>query len=349
MAIDKRNLATVETMWRREVEAAAHLPAARRARARSEAPRHPAAPGRAGRQARRALVRAHRAATGQRPDPTRSRARPDLVPAHRRSERRAAAARAGREPRPKPNTTQLMARLSDPDDRQIAEEAMLEERDHAVILRDAGRRDDCRRRARRSTRFSAASAGTSAAPAGSATRSTASTTASAPSSASSPAWPATPAAAKSCSRRVSPARSRARCRWARARIWRRSREREVYESEVSRERAEIEEDPHEEMLELELFYQLKGFSAEEARAMAERISEGAEAVPAHAGPRRARAVGGNVSQPAGARRSRRRVSTAIGGFIPIIPFFFTVGMPAVIASFVISTLAHFASARRSRS
>ena len=33
---------------------------------------------------------------------------------------------------------------------------------------------------------------------------------------------------------------------------------------------------------------------------------------------------------------------AIGGFIPIIPFFFTVGMPAVIASFVISTLAHFA-------
>jgi VIT1/CCC1 family predicted Fe2+/Mn2+ transporter len=35
------------------------------------------------------------------------------------------------------------------------------------------------------------------------------------------------------------------------------------------------------------------------------------------------------------------VSTAIGGFIPIIPFFFTVGMPAVVASFVISTAAHF--------
>src|SRR5207237_7590232 len=35
------------------------------------------------------------------------------------------------------------------------------------------------------------------------------------------------------------------------------------------------------------------------------------------------------------------VSTAIGGFIPIIPFFFTVGMPAVIASFIISTAAHF--------
>jgi VIT1/CCC1 family predicted Fe2+/Mn2+ transporter len=35
------------------------------------------------------------------------------------------------------------------------------------------------------------------------------------------------------------------------------------------------------------------------------------------------------------------LSTAVGGFIPIIPFFFTVGMPAVIASFIISTLAHF--------
>jgi VIT1/CCC1 family predicted Fe2+/Mn2+ transporter len=36
------------------------------------------------------------------------------------------------------------------------------------------------------------------------------------------------------------------------------------------------------------------------------------------------------------------LSTAVGGFVPIIPFFFTVGMPAVVASFVISTGAHFA-------
>src|SRR4030081_273568 len=34
-------------------------------------------------------------------------------------------------------------------------------------------------------------------------------------------------------------------------------------------------------------------------------------------------------------------SRAPGGFIPIIPFLFTVGMPAVIASFIISTIAHF--------
>jgi len=118
-------------------------------------------------------------------------------------------------------------------------------------------------------------------------------------------------------------------------------EREVYESEVSRERAEIEEDPHEEMLELELFYQLKGFSAEEARSMAERM---------HKEPKQfLRTL---VHEELGLSEETfptpwrstlsATLSTAIGGFIPIIPFFFTVGMPAVIASFVISTIAHFA-------
>ena len=36
------------------------------------------------------------------------------------------------------------------------------------------------------------------------------------------------------------------------------------------------------------------------------------------------------------------VSTAIGAFIPIIPFFFLSGVDAVIASFTISIVAHFA-------
>ena len=36
-----------------------------------------------------------------------------------------------------------------------------------------------------------------------------------------------------------------------------------------------------------------------------------------------------------------RPSIAFGAFIPIIPFFFTSGYPAIIASFIISTLAHF--------
>jgi VIT1/CCC1 family predicted Fe2+/Mn2+ transporter/rubrerythrin len=118
-------------------------------------------------------------------------------------------------------------------------------------------------------------------------------------------------------------------------------EREVYESEVARERREIEEDPHEEMLELDLFYQLKGFAPEEARAMAEKI---------HATPKQFlrtlvhEELGlseENFPDPWRSALSAG-LSTAIGGFIPIVPFFFTVGMPAVIASFIIATLAHFA-------
>jgi VIT1/CCC1 family predicted Fe2+/Mn2+ transporter len=114
----------------------------------------------------------------------------------------------------------------------------------------------------------------------------------------------------------------------------------VYESEVSRERTEIQEDPHEELLELELFYQLKGFSPDEARAMAERL---------HAQPKQFlrtlvhEELGLSEETFPNPWRSTvsAAVSTAVGGFIPIVPFFFTVGMPAVIASFVISTVAHF--------
>jgi len=117
-------------------------------------------------------------------------------------------------------------------------------------------------------------------------------------------------------------------------------EREVYESEVARERAEIEEDPHEEMMELELFYQLKGFSPDEARGMAERIQQEPNQFLRTLLHEELGLSEENFPNPLRSTLSAT-VSTAIGGFIPIIPFFFTVGMPAVVASFIISTVAHF--------
>src|SRR5207248_11253371 len=117
-------------------------------------------------------------------------------------------------------------------------------------------------------------------------------------------------------------------------------EREVYESEVSRERAEIEEYPHDELLELELFYQLKGFSPEEARAMAERIQKEPKQFLRTLVHEELGLSEETFPNPLRSTISAS-ISTAIGGFIPIIPFFFAVGMPAVIASFIISTIAHF--------
>jgi VIT1/CCC1 family predicted Fe2+/Mn2+ transporter len=116
--------------------------------------------------------------------------------------------------------------------------------------------------------------------------------------------------------------------------------REVYESEVSRERAEIEEDPHEELLELELFYQLKGFSSEEARTMAERIQKEPKQFLRTLVHEELGLSEETFPNPIRSTISAG-LSTAVGGFIPIIPFFFTVGMPAVVPSFVISTIAHF--------
>jgi VIT1/CCC1 family predicted Fe2+/Mn2+ transporter/rubrerythrin len=118
-------------------------------------------------------------------------------------------------------------------------------------------------------------------------------------------------------------------------------ERELYESEVQRERAEIEADPHEELLELELFYQLKGFSAEEARSMAERIQNEPKQFLRTLVHEELGLSEETFPNPWRSMFSAT-VSTTIGGIIPIIPFFFTIGMPAVVASFIVSTVAHFA-------
>src|SRR4029453_17829461 len=83
-------------------------------------------------------------------------------------------------------------------------------------------------------------------------------------------------------------------------------------------------DPHEELLELELFYQLKGFSADEARSMAERL---------HKEPNQFlrtlvhEELGLNAETFPNPLRSMlsATVSTAIGGFTPLTPFFFAVG------------------------
>ena len=117
-------------------------------------------------------------------------------------------------------------------------------------------------------------------------------------------------------------------------------EREVYESEIAREQAEIDEDPHEELLELELFYQLKGFPPDEARSMAERLQKDPKQFLRTLVHEELGLSAETFPNPLKATLSAT-LSTAIGGFIPIIPFFFTVGMPAVIASFGISTVAHF--------
>jgi vacuolar iron transporter family protein len=117
-------------------------------------------------------------------------------------------------------------------------------------------------------------------------------------------------------------------------------EREVYEAEISRERREIEENPEEEKEELALFYELQGFSTDEARRMAETISREPEQLLRAMAQSELGLSERHFPNPLISSLSAA-VSTGIGAFIPIIPFFFIGGFEAVVIAFSISILAHF--------
>jgi VIT1/CCC1 family predicted Fe2+/Mn2+ transporter/rubrerythrin len=117
-------------------------------------------------------------------------------------------------------------------------------------------------------------------------------------------------------------------------------EREVYEAEMERERREIEENPEEEVEELELFYQLKGFTASEAKTMATRLAEKPDQflkTLAH------EELGLSEQTFPNEWRSAvsAMISTALGAAVPVLPFLFSSGMNALLISFVVSTAAHF--------
>ena len=118
-------------------------------------------------------------------------------------------------------------------------------------------------------------------------------------------------------------------------------EAEVYEAEISREKAEVEENPEEEIEEMALFYQLQGFNVEESQRMAERLAEQPEQLVQAMAQSELGLSEHHFPNPWTSAISAG-VSTAIGAFIPIIPFFFMSGLNAVIAAFVISLVAHFA-------
>ena len=118
-------------------------------------------------------------------------------------------------------------------------------------------------------------------------------------------------------------------------------EREVYEAEISRERTEVEENPEEEIEEMSLFYQLQGFNPEESQRMAKRLAEQPEQfVQAMAQSELGLSEHRFPNQWTSAVSAA--ISTAIGAFVPIVPFFFMGGLNAVIVSFGISLVAHFA-------
>ena len=118
-------------------------------------------------------------------------------------------------------------------------------------------------------------------------------------------------------------------------------EAEVHEAEISRERYEIEQDPEHEREELELMYQLKGFTEDEAKTLAARLTQNPEQFLQTMA---AEELGLSMQRPPNPflAATSGTISTALGGFVPLLPFFFTSGMPAIISAGIISLIAHFA-------
>ena len=118
-------------------------------------------------------------------------------------------------------------------------------------------------------------------------------------------------------------------------------EREVQEAEIRKERRELHENPEEEEQELALFYQLKGVPEDEAKVLAARLIAQPESALKTLGSEELGLSEQTFPNP-WVEAVSATISTALGAFIPIIPFFFTEGYQAIIASFAISTFAHFA-------
>jgi VIT1/CCC1 family predicted Fe2+/Mn2+ transporter len=117
-------------------------------------------------------------------------------------------------------------------------------------------------------------------------------------------------------------------------------EAEVHEAELARERHEIEMDPEHEREELELMYQLKGFTEEEAKILTNRLTQDPEQFLATMAAEELGLSMQRMPNPYVAAFSGT-VSTAIGAFLPLIPFFFLTGFPAVVWSGIVSLAAHF--------
>jgi VIT1/CCC1 family predicted Fe2+/Mn2+ transporter/rubrerythrin len=118
-------------------------------------------------------------------------------------------------------------------------------------------------------------------------------------------------------------------------------EREIYEAEVAREHDAIKMNPAEARELLALYYQVKGLPEEDAFSVVDHIARDPEQMLRALLSERLGTSEEALSNPM-VSASSGALSTAIGAIIPVIPFFFLQGIPAVIAAGVVSLLAHFA-------
>ncbi len=118
-------------------------------------------------------------------------------------------------------------------------------------------------------------------------------------------------------------------------------EREIFEAEFAREREAVEDNEAEAREVLSLSYQIRGLPEEDAERFVEHLARDKEQLIRALARERMNTTEEGLNRPWVSAVSGA-LSTAVGAFIPIIPFFFLTGIPAVIVAAVVSLLAHFA-------
>jgi VIT1/CCC1 family predicted Fe2+/Mn2+ transporter len=118
-------------------------------------------------------------------------------------------------------------------------------------------------------------------------------------------------------------------------------EREIYEAELARERESIAFNESEARELLSLYYQVKGLPSSDADRFVDHLSRDKEQFVRTLAAERLSATEEGLANPLASATSGA-LSTAVGAFVPIVPFFFMSGYPAIITAAVISLIAHFA-------
>jgi VIT1/CCC1 family predicted Fe2+/Mn2+ transporter/rubrerythrin len=118
-------------------------------------------------------------------------------------------------------------------------------------------------------------------------------------------------------------------------------EREIYHAEIAREREAIQMNGPEARELLQLYYQVKGLPEEDSIHMVNHIASDPEQLLRALAAERLGSSEEALANPLVSATSGA-LSTAVGAIIPVIPFFFMQGIPAVIAAAIISLAAHFA-------
>jgi VIT1/CCC1 family predicted Fe2+/Mn2+ transporter/rubrerythrin len=118
-------------------------------------------------------------------------------------------------------------------------------------------------------------------------------------------------------------------------------EREIYEAEYAREEEAVTLDEAEAREILSLTYQLRGLNHEDADRFVDHIAKDKKRLVDALARERLDTTEEGLSSPWTSAISGA-LSTAIGAFVPIIPFFFTSGVPAVAVAAIVSLVAHFA-------